>query len=163
MTSDKPVYILDGKGLHERDESAPAAAPPKRLLGRPLLGFSLLLALLTYYIDSGGWLRAAEKALWSKQQRAALKPFYKWAKHHPLSYDDIAISPSAYCGKPVLWDISCTEDGACHIAGAPAQKIRWTNTPADELRAAQDAGHRVLARVEDAADGALNLALLHVG
>jgi hypothetical protein len=157
------TYILTDQGLVlEQEPSRPAApAPEQRSWGSPLLWLSLVLAALAYYLDAGKWVKSVEASIDRRQRAVACGPYRAWAAQHPLSYDEVASDPSAWAGKPVLWEVSRGADGSYYFGQDAAKKISWTD-PAACASAGPAAGGpavRVLALVESS-EGATPLLIL---
>jgi len=139
---EKPVYIISEEGMELQGAPKPVPAAPEKtqyLLGSPLLSFSLFLALLSYFLDAGAWLKTAEGYIEKKQRAAALEPFRLWAERHPLAYDEVAANSAGLSGKAVLWEISRRE-GVYYYQTDLGKKISFANAGSPELAKIQESG-----------------------
>jgi hypothetical protein len=128
------TYVLTGQGLtlqQDPPEFVPTAEK-NNSWGSPLLWTSLMLALSAYYLDAGKWAKAVEASIDRRQQSVACAPYRAWVAQHPLSYEEVSASASAWAGKPVLWEISRGPDGSSYYAQDTTKGISWTNPAACE-------------------------------
>jgi hypothetical protein len=152
--SDPPpnTYVITDHGLARLQDSSNSVGPAekKRSWGSPPLWTALLLALLAYYLDAGKWAKSVEASIERRQQSVACAPYRAWVAQHQLSYDEVAADPSAWAGKPVVWEISRGPDGAFYYGQDTAKKISWTNPEACEPAGLTPGGGpvRILALIE---------------
>lgn len=160
-----PTYLLSEGGLKPlRKESQPAAPVPEPSLGRLSLQISLLGALLSLFLETGEWFKAAEAYLESREQARVVEPYRRWAQGHPLSYDEVSANPSGLLGKAVLWDIYVNmEDLSYFCEENPRKPVFWTNA-GSAIREAAAARQpvKVLGRVDLSQEEAPLLELLEI-
>lgn len=119
------------------------------LIGSPFLTFSLFIALLAYFINDGNWMKTAEGFFSGRGKAVAAKPFITWARHHPLSYEEVTIAIDAVTGKPVIWDIVRSPAGNYFQGSDGSKPVSWVMKN-DSVEAALDSGEAVeiLARID---------------
>ncbi|MBI4369708.1 MAG: hypothetical protein HY547_05725 [Elusimicrobia bacterium] len=160
-----PSYELTTDGFKEIvPDSAPWALAPNQAhhWRRFFLLVLLAASLMNYGIEAPVVKSWIEARLESESSKIGLEPYRLWARHHPLSYDEVLVSPAAYSGKAVIWSIGIDNHGIYFEAANPANKLEIAGLSSGVTLFPDHGGApaRVLARIEESPGDAPLLTIL---
>ncbi len=163
---EQPVWDISSTSKEPINKRVQAPKPEEKspyLLGSPLLSGSLFLALLAYFLNGSEWMKSVERFIAGKNKTVSAEPYRQWAAHHPMGYDEVAVSPESWTGKAVIWEIVRSPAGNYFYQSNGNMPVAWSRRE-DELETIWDQGlpAKILARIEGSQENAVLLMFLQL-